>query len=89
MLSGIIMYVCMYVCMYVFYTHTYKCVRVCVCVAMYTIHMLCLKLFSILTQRNVDQDSSDHDSDSGSEDAHDGGGITVSNFNIPDSNFKL
>ncbi|KAL1246488.1 hypothetical protein QQF64_034622 [Cirrhinus molitorella] len=27
-------------------------------------------------ETNLDQDSSDHDSDSGSEDAHDGGGIT-------------
>ena len=52
---------------------------------MYTI-MLCLKLFSILTQQKLDQESSDLDSDNGSEDGHDGGGITVSNLLITTTN---
>ncbi len=42
---------------------------------------------AILTQQN--QDSSDHDSDSGSEDAHDGGGITVSNLLISTTTTNL
>ncbi len=42
---------------------------------------------AILTQQN--QDSSDHDSDSGSEDAHDGGVITVSNLLISTTTTNL
>ena len=55
----------------------------CMCIysiTMYTIHMLFLKL---------DQESSDLDSDDGSEDGHDGGGITVSNLLITTTNCSV
>ncbi|MED6256365.1 hypothetical protein ATANTOWER_024625 [Ataeniobius toweri] len=57
---------------------------------MYTTHMLQLKMSYILTQQNLDQDSSDHNTDSGSEDTHDdGGGMTVSKSLITNSTTNL
>ncbi|XP_047239585.1 uncharacterized protein LOC124879195 isoform X4 [Girardinichthys multiradiatus] len=39
-----------------------------------------LKMSYILTQQNLDQDSSDHNTDSGSEDTHDDGGGGMTNL---------